>query len=67
MKISLKTPIIKKNNKKKIGSNDKNLRRLEPEQKHRVLIKKKCNTCLNVSFPCSNFSSIDENVIPCTK
>ena len=28
-------------NKKKIGSNDENLRKLEPEQKQRVLIKKK--------------------------
>ena len=38
---SLKTLEIKKKNKKKIGSNDENLRKLEPQQKQRVLIKKK--------------------------
>ena len=37
---SLKTLEIKKKNKKKIGSNDKNLRELEPQQKQRVFIKK---------------------------
>ena len=37
---SLKTLKIIKKNKKKIGSNDKNLRKLEPQQKLRVLIKK---------------------------
>ena len=37
---SLKTLEIKKKNKKKIGSNDENLRKLEPQQKQRVLIKR---------------------------
>ena len=41
---SLKTREIKIKNKKKSGLNDKNLRKLEPQQKLRVLIKKnKCN------------------------
>ena len=40
-KISLKTPIIKKKNKKKIGSNAKNLRKLEPQPEQTFLIKKK--------------------------
>ena len=31
---------IKKRNKKKIGSNDENLTKLEPQQKQRFLIKK---------------------------
>ena len=38
---SLKTPEFKKKNKKKIGSNDEILRTVEPQQKQRVLIKKK--------------------------
>ena len=38
---SLKTPEFKKKNKKKIGSNDEILRKLEPQQKQRVLIEKK--------------------------
>ena len=37
---SLKTLEFKKKNKKKSGSNDENLRKLEPQQKQRVLIKK---------------------------
>ena len=37
---SLKTRESKKKNKKKIGSNDENLRKFEPQQKQRVLIKK---------------------------
>ena len=37
---SLKTREIKKKNKKKSGSNDENLRKLEPQQKQTVLIKK---------------------------
>ena len=42
---SLKTLKIKKKNKKKIGSNDENLRKLEPQQKQTVLIKKnECTT-----------------------
>jgi len=50
---SLKTREIKKKNKKKSGSNDENLRKLEPQQKQRVLIKKKeCN---------SNFSQISKS------
>ena len=32
---------LRKKNTNKIGSNDKNLRKLEPQQKQRVLIKKK--------------------------
>ena len=43
-KISLKHPRIKKKNKKKIGSNAKNLRNLEPQPEQTFLIKKKkCN------------------------
>ena len=38
---SLRTLETKKKNKKKSGSNDKNLRKLEPQQNQRVLIKKK--------------------------
>ena len=38
---SLKTLKIKKKNKKKIGSIDETLRKLEPRQKQRVLVKKK--------------------------
>ena len=38
--LSLKTRDFKKKNKKKSGSNDENLRKLEPQQKQRVLIKK---------------------------
>ena len=40
-KFSLKTAEDKKKNKKKTGSNDEKLRKLEPQQKQRVLIKKK--------------------------
>ena len=40
-KISLKHPRIKKKNKKKIGSNAKNLRNLEPQPEQTFLIKKK--------------------------
>ena len=40
-KFNLKTAEYKKKNKKKIGSNVKKLRQLEPQQKQRVLIKKK--------------------------
>ena len=39
-KFSLKTAEAKKKNKKKTGSNDEKLRKLEPQQKQRVLIKK---------------------------
>ena len=39
--LSLKTPEFKKKNKKKIDSNDEILRKLEPQQKQRVLIKKR--------------------------
>ena len=39
-KFSLKTAEAKKKNKKKTGSNDEKLRKLEPRQKQRVLIKK---------------------------
>ena len=43
---SLKTLEIKNKNKKKIGSNDENLRKLEPQQKQRIFIKKKkCILC----------------------
>ena len=43
-KISLKHPRIKKKNKKKIGSNAKNLRNLEPQPEQTFLIKKnKCS------------------------
>ena len=38
---SLKTQEIKKKNKKKIGSNDENLRNLEPQPEQTFLIKKK--------------------------
>ena len=37
---------LRKKNKKKIGSNAKNLRKLEPQPEQTFLIKKKCN-CLN--------------------
>ena len=40
-KFSLKTAEAKKKNKKKTGSNDEKLRKLEPQQKQRVLIKKR--------------------------
>ena len=40
-KFSLKTAQAKKKNKKKTGSNVEKLRKLEHQQKHRVLIKKK--------------------------
>ena len=40
-KFSLKTAQAKKKNKKKTGSNVEKLRKLEPQQKQRVLIKKK--------------------------
>ena len=40
-KFSLKTAQAKKKNKKKTGSNVEKLRKLEPHQKQRVLIKKK--------------------------
>ena len=40
-KFSLKTAEAKKKNKKKTGSNVEKLRKLEPQQKQRVLIKKK--------------------------
>ena len=39
-KISLKHPRIKEKNKKKIGSNAKNLRKLEPQPEQTFLIKK---------------------------
>ena len=43
-KFSLKTAEAKKKNKKKTGSNVEKLRKLEPQQKQRVLIKKnECN------------------------
>ena len=45
---SLKTPEFKKRNKKKIGSNDEILRKPEPQQKQRVLIKKECITGIYV-------------------
>ena len=38
---SFKTLKIKKKNKKKIGSIDETLRKLEPRQKQRVLVRKK--------------------------
>ena len=41
---SLKTQEIKKKNKKKIGSNDENLRNLEPQPEQTFLIKK--NKCM---------------------
>ena len=40
----LKTRKIKKKNKKKSGSNDEKLRTLEPQQKQRVFMKKKCTS-----------------------
>ena len=43
-KFSLKTAQAKKKNKKKTGSNVEKLRKLEPHQKQRVLIKK--NKCI---------------------
>ena len=43
-KFSLKTAEAKKKNKKKTGSNVEKLRKLEPQQKQRVLIKKKSVT-----------------------
>ena len=44
-KFSLKTAEAKKKNKKKTGSNVEKLRKVEPQQKQRVLIKKKeCTT-----------------------
>ena len=45
-KISLKHPRIKKKNKKKIGSNAKNLRNLEPQPEQTFLIKQ--NECMHV-------------------
>ena len=45
---NLKTREIKKKNKKKSGSNDENVRKLEPQQKQRVLIKK--NECSPARF-----------------
>ena len=41
-KFSLKIAEAKKKNKKKLGLNAEKLRKLEPQQKQRVLIKKKC-------------------------
>ena len=48
-KISLKHPRIKKKNKKKIGSNAKNLRNLEPQPEQTFLIKK--NECMVGRLP----------------
>ena len=51
-KFTLKLAEIKKKNKKKIGSNDENLRKLEPQQKQRVLIKKQERKSLPVGDRC---------------
>ena len=54
-KFSLKTAEAKKKNKKKTGSNVEKLRKLEPQQKQRVLIKSSASTQLNSSFYWSDF------------
>ena len=56
-KISLKHPRIKKKNKKKIGSNAKNLRNLEPQPEQTFLIKKKrvYFLYLNIETCCTSF------------